>query len=96
MRFDERSIIFVCRKNEEFCFENKMLIVRRTVQRVYLGKKETKVISTTPKSKKSIRKIPMNSFSISSAEVACSASVLASGQLEQQSLGDTCHNQLAK
>jgi integrase len=41
-------------------FENKLITVKRTVQRVYLGKKQTKVIITTPKTRKSIRKIPMS------------------------------------
>lgn len=45
---------------------------------------------------KSIRKMPMHSLFVSSAEIACSASVLASGQPVLQSLGDTCDNQLAK
>ena len=46
-------------KWEDIDFENKMLNVRRTIQRVYLGEKNSKIISTTPKSKKSVRKIPL-------------------------------------
>lgn len=47
-------------KWEDIDFENKILNVRRTVQRVYLGKSESKIIVTTPKSKKSVRKIPLS------------------------------------
>ena len=47
-------------KWEDIDFENKMLNVRRTVQRVYLGKNESKIIVTTPKSKNSVRKIPLS------------------------------------
>ena len=46
-------------KWKDIDFENKVLNVRRTIQRVYLGERESKIISTTPKSKKSIRKIPL-------------------------------------
>jgi integrase len=41
-------------------FDNKLINVRRTVQRVYLGKKQTKVIISTPKTRKSVRKIPIS------------------------------------
>lgn len=47
-------------KWEDIDFENKILNIRRTVQRVYLGKNESKIIVTTPKSKKSVRKIPLS------------------------------------
>lgn len=41
-------------------FEGKLIYVRRTVQRVYLEKgKKSKIIVTVPKTKKSLRKIPM-------------------------------------
>lgn len=41
-------------------FENKLINVQRTVQRVYLGEKNSKVIITSPKSKKSKRKVPIS------------------------------------
>ena len=47
-------------KWEDIDFENKILNVRRTVQRVYLGKNESKITVTTPKSKKSVRKVPLS------------------------------------
>lgn len=40
-------------------FESKLIYVNHTMQRVYMGKKKTKVIITEPKTKKSIRKIPI-------------------------------------
>lgn len=46
-------------KWEDIDFENKVILVRRTVQRVYLGKNNTKIIVTAPKTRKSARKIPM-------------------------------------
>ena len=46
-------------KWEDIDFENKVLLVRRTVQRVYLGKNNTKIIVTVPKTRKSLRKIPL-------------------------------------
>ena len=47
-------------KWKDIDFENKMLNIRRTVQRVYLGKNESKIIVTTPKSKNSVRRIPLS------------------------------------
>lgn len=41
-------------------FENKVISVTHTLQRVYVGKGNTKVIYTTPKTQKSLRKIPIN------------------------------------
>ena len=41
-------------------FENQLIYVQRTIQRVYLGKKKSKVIITSPKSKKSKRKVPIS------------------------------------
>ena len=40
-------------------FENKNIYVTHTIQRVYIGKNNTKVIYTTPKTQKSIRKVPI-------------------------------------
>lgn len=40
-------------------FKNKTINVTHTLQRVYVGKKETRILYTVPKTKKSIRKIPM-------------------------------------
>lgn len=40
-------------------FEKKYIKVNHTLQRVYVNKKETKVLYDRPKTKKSIRKIPM-------------------------------------
>ncbi|MBR0351024.1 MAG: site-specific integrase [Clostridia bacterium] len=48
-------------KWEDIDFENKLIHVKRTVQRVYVGKdKESKVIITAPKTRKSARKIPIS------------------------------------
>lgn len=47
-------------KWEDIDFDNKLIIIRRTVQRVYLGKGRTKVIITAPKTRKSLRKIPIS------------------------------------
>lgn len=41
-------------------FENQLIYVQRTVQRVYLGKNKSKLIITSPKSKKSKRKVPIS------------------------------------
>ena len=41
-------------------FENKTIYVKRTVQRLYFGEKKSKIIITTPKSRKSIRQIPLS------------------------------------
>lgn len=40
--------------------ENKYIKVTNTMQRVYVGKGNTKVVYTTPKTQKSIRKIPLS------------------------------------
>lgn len=40
-------------------FDKKLLDVERTVQRVYMGEKETKVMFSEPKTIKSVRKIPI-------------------------------------
>lgn len=40
-------------------FEKKLIDVNKTVQRIYVGEKETKVIFTEPKTVKSIRKVPI-------------------------------------
>lgn len=40
-------------------FENKLIQVTHTLQRVYVGRRESKIIYTTPKTKNSVRKIPM-------------------------------------
>ena len=40
-------------------FEKKYIKVNHTLQRVYVNKRETKVLYDRPKTKKSIRKIPM-------------------------------------
>lgn len=45
-------------------FEKKLINVTNTVQRVYLGKKQTKVIVTRPKTRKSVRKIPLSKILI--------------------------------
>lgn len=47
-------------KWEDIDFENKLINVTHTLQRVYVDKSDTKVIYTTPKTKKSIRKIPLS------------------------------------
>ena len=41
-------------------FENRIIHVTHTLQRVYVSKRNTKVIYTTPKTQKSLRKIPIN------------------------------------
>lgn len=41
-------------------FDKNIINVNHTLQRVYLGKKDTKVVITVPKTKKSIRKIPLS------------------------------------
>lgn len=43
-------------------FENKYICVTNTIQRVYIGKKDTKVIYTSPKTHKSTRKIPISNI----------------------------------
>lgn len=40
-------------------FEKKLIEVEKTVQRVYMGEKDTKLIFSEPKTVKSIRKIPI-------------------------------------
>lgn len=40
-------------------FENKSIKVTHTVQRIYINKNDTKIILTSPKTKKSIREIPL-------------------------------------
>lgn len=40
--------------------ESKLIYVNHTIQRIYISKNETKVIVTEPKTKKSIRKIPIS------------------------------------
>lgn len=40
--------------------ESKFIYVKHTMQRVYIGKSITEVIVTEPKTKKSIRKIPIS------------------------------------
>ena len=40
-------------------FDTKCIDVTHTLQRVYVSKKETKIIYTTPKTQKSIRRIPL-------------------------------------
>ena len=46
-------------KWEDIDFENKLINITHTLQRVYVSRKNTKVIYTTPKTQKSIRKIPL-------------------------------------
>ena len=46
-------------KWEDIDFDNKLINIRRTVQRVYMGSKPSKVIISSPKTRKSIRKIPI-------------------------------------
>ena len=41
-------------------FDNCIINVTHTLQRVYAGRRNTKVIYTTPKTQKSVRKIPIN------------------------------------
>lgn len=41
-------------------FENRVIYVKRTVQRLYFGEKKSEIIVSTPKSKKSIRQIPLS------------------------------------
>ena len=41
-------------------FDNRIINVTHTLQRVYVSRRNTKVIYTTPKTQKSIRKIPIN------------------------------------
>lgn len=45
-------------KWEDLDFENKIIRIRRTVERVYLDK-NSKIIVTTPKSRRSVRNIPL-------------------------------------
>lgn len=40
-------------------FEKKLIEVERTVQRIYIGEKNTKLLFTEPKTVKSIRKVPI-------------------------------------
>lgn len=40
-------------------FENKLINITHTLQRVYVDKDDTKVVITNPKTKQSIRKIPI-------------------------------------
>ena len=47
-------------KWEDIDFENKLIEIKRTVQRVYFGRKQTKVIVTVPKTRNSLRKIPIS------------------------------------
>ena len=50
-------------KWEDIDIEKKIISVKRTVQRVYVGKnRKSRLIVTTPKSRKSIRKIPISKF----------------------------------
>ncbi len=46
-------------KWKDIDFENRILSITHTLQRVYVGRKNTKIIYTTPKTHKSIRKIPL-------------------------------------
>ncbi len=41
-------------------FDNRIINVTHTLQRVYVSRRNTKVIYTTPKTQKSLRKIPIN------------------------------------
>lgn len=47
-------------KWKDINFESKCINVTHTLQRVYVSKKDTKIIYTTPKTRKSIRKIPLS------------------------------------
>lgn len=47
-------------KWEDFNVEKRTIDVTHTMQRVYKGKKDTAVIYTTPKTQKSIRRIPIS------------------------------------
>ena len=47
-------------KWEDIDFENRIINVTHTLQRVYVSRRNTKVIYTTPKTQKSLRKIPIN------------------------------------
>lgn len=46
-------------KWKDIDFDTKCIDVTHTLQRVYVSKKETKIIYTTPKTQKSIRRIPL-------------------------------------
>lgn len=41
-------------------FEKRLIDVNKTVQRIYMGERDSKVIFTEPKTVKSIRKVPIN------------------------------------
>ncbi len=47
-------------KWKDINFEHRYINVTSTIQRVYIGKRDTKVIRDTPKTLKSIRKIPLS------------------------------------
>lgn len=47
-------------KWEDFDFDNKLIYVQRTVQRIYLGKGVSKLTVTPPKTEKSKRKVPIS------------------------------------
>ena len=46
-------------KWEDVDIVKRVIYIKRTIQRVYLGKKNTKILIGTPKTENSIRKIPM-------------------------------------
>lgn len=45
---------------ENIDLKNKRILVKKTLQRIYLQKSKTQILIDSPKSSKSIRKIPMN------------------------------------
>ena len=47
-------------KWKDIDFQNRYIYVKHTIQRVYIGKNNTKVIYTTPKTHKSVRKVPIS------------------------------------
>ena len=47
-------------KWENIDLDNKLIYIKVNMQRVYIGKKKTKIVEDTPKTKKSIRKIPIS------------------------------------
>ena len=59
--YSELRIGEVCGlKWEGIDFENKLIEIKRTVQRVCFGRKKTKVIVTVPKTRKKKKKIPIS------------------------------------
>lgn len=68
-------------KWENIDFAKGIIVINKTLQRAYVGKKETKIIISTPKTQKSERKIPIpsvlyNELKIKSIEYSKQAYVL--------------------